>query len=269
MGDFFHPDIGWRDNTVRQKQPRRFLENIKDNFLTQVTEHPTSRGAQQNVILDNKEELIGDVKVKTSLGWSAHKMEFRILRGGTKIKRKITTPDFRRAEFGLFKDLLGRAGPGRKRGMRKLIDIQVPEDWRKENITHIFKKGKKEDLENYRLVGVALSSGKRDLERLEKWADRNLMKFNKKCPVLPLGRNNPRHWYMLGATQLESSFPEKALGVLVDTKLDVSQQCGLVARKDSGIPGCIRRTVASRLRDVVLPLYSALVMSCLECWVQF
>ena len=51
------------------------------------------------------------------------------------------------------------------------------------------------------------------LDRLEKWADRNLMKFNKeKCKVLPLGRNNPVHQYMLGATQLESNLVGKDLG---------------------------------------------------------
>ncbi|PKU32865.1 rna-directed dna polymerase from mobile element jockey-like [Limosa lapponica baueri] len=56
---------------------------------------------------------------------------------------------------------------------------------------------------------------------LEKWADRKLMRINKrKCKVLHLVRNNPMHQYTLGTTQLESSFAEKALGVLVDTKLD-------------------------------------------------
>ena len=40
-----------------------------------------------------------------------------------------------------------------------------------------------------------------DLERLQKWADRNLMKLSKgKCQVLPLGRNNPRHHDRLGLT---------------------------------------------------------------------
>ena len=53
----------------------------------------------------------------------------------------------------------------------------------------------------------------RDLDRLEKWADRNLMQFSKgKCKVLHLGRNNPRHQYMLGDAQLENSLEEKDLG---------------------------------------------------------
>ncbi|PKU41171.1 rna-directed dna polymerase from mobile element jockey-like [Limosa lapponica baueri] len=47
----------------------------------------------------------------------------------------------------------------------------------------------------------------KDLNRLEKWVDRNLMKFNKE-------RNNPLHQYMLGAVQMESSLVEKDLGVL-------------------------------------------------------
>lgn len=37
----------------------------------------------------------------------------------------------------------------------------------------------------------------RDLSRLERWSDRNLIKFNNKCRVLYLGRNNPRHQNML------------------------------------------------------------------------
>ncbi|GAB0203980.1 mitochondrial enolase superfamily member 1 [Grus japonensis] len=81
----------------------------------------------------------------------------------------------------------------------------------------------------------------RDLDRLERWARANFMKFNKE---------------------------EKDLGVLIDEKLNMSQQCMLAAQKANHVLGCITNSMTSRLREVILPLYSALMRPHLEYCVQ-
>ncbi|GAB0179105.1 hypothetical protein GRJ2_000375800 [Grus japonensis] len=73
--DFNHPDSCWRDNTAAHKQSRRFLECVDDNFLLQVTEEPRRRGIMLDLVLTNKEGLVGNAKLKGSLGCSDREME--------------------------------------------------------------------------------------------------------------------------------------------------------------------------------------------------
>jgi len=109
----------------------------------------------------------------------------------------------------------------------------------------------------------------RDLNKLKSWAHVNLVRFNiAKCKVLHFSQSNPRYVYRLGEELFESSPVEKDLGVLMDKNENMSQQCALAARKANSTLDSTRRGVASRDREVIVPLCSALVRPHLEYCIQ-
>jgi len=108
MGDFNHPELNWEDYIARHMQLTMFPQSTDDNLLMQVVEEPTRRGALLDLVTVNKDGLAEDVKAGGSLGCSDHAMvNFRILCGGSRAISRIKTLDLRRANFGLFKEILG------------------------------------------------------------------------------------------------------------------------------------------------------------------
>ena len=108
-----------------------------------------------------------------------------------------------------------------------------------------------------------------DLDWLEWWAYANFTKFNKaKCKVLHLDRGNPKHRYRLGGKL--TSLEEKDLGVLVE-RLNMNWQHAPAVHKANHTLACTKRSVTSRSREVILPLYSAALRRphlqyCIQFW---
>ncbi|PKU29020.1 nedd4-binding protein 2-like 2 [Limosa lapponica baueri] len=105
LGDFNHPEICWKSNTVRCRQSRRFLECLDDNFQRQEIDSPTRGDAILDLIVTNASELIRDVKI----GGNDHALlKFTVLRDTCQTRSIVRTLNFRKASLQLFKELVKR-----------------------------------------------------------------------------------------------------------------------------------------------------------------
>ncbi|KAJ7400834.1 rna-directed dna polymerase from mobile element jockey-like [Pitangus sulphuratus] len=101
---------------------------------------------------------------------------------------------------------------------------------------------------------VNLVKGRRalqkDLDRLDRGAKSNGRRFNKtNYQVLHFGHNNPVEHYRLETEWLDNGQAERDLGVPIDSRLNMSQQCAQVLKKVDDILAYIRKSVARRARQ--------------------
>ena len=96
-----------------------------------------------------------------------------------------------------------------------------------------------------------------DLDKLVKWSKKWQMLFNfGKCKCIHIGHGNMDKEY------------QKDLGVIFSANMKVSEQCGIAASKGNQILGLIRRTITYKEKQLIVPLYKAIVRPHLEFCIQ-
>ena len=109
----------------------------------------------------------------------------------------------------------------------------------------------------------------RCINSLNDWTETWLLQFNtSKCKVLHIGKNNPNYDYYMksenGINKLEATFAEKDLGVIIDPNLSFDAHITATVKKANRLAGLLMRNIAYKHKDIIIPLYKALIRSILE-----
>ena len=89
-----------------------------------------------------------------------------------------------------------------------------------------------------------------------------------KCKCIHIGHGNMDEEYKMGDSLLDRTTEEKDLGVTFSADMKVSEQCGIAASKENQILGLIRRTIMYKEKQLIVPLYEAIVRPHLEYCIQ-
>ncbi|XP_059843914.1 P-selectin glycoprotein ligand 1 isoform X2 [Hypanus sabinus] len=110
----------------------------------------------------------------------------------------------------------------------------------------------------------------RDLDQLEKWAEKWQMEFNTdKCEVLHFGRTNQGRTYKVNGRTLRSAVEQRDLGIQIQNSLKVVSQVDRVVKRAFGILAFINQNIEYKNWNVMVRLYKALVRPNLEYCMQF
>ena len=108
-----------------------------------------------------------------------------------------------------------------------------------------------------------------DLDKLLKLSEKWQMLFNfGKCKCIHIGNGNMDEEYKIGDAVLCRTTQEKDLGVTFSADMKVSEQCRIAATKGNQILGLIRRTIVYKEKQLIVPLYKAIVRLHLEYCIQ-
>ena len=107
------------------------------------------------------------------------------------------------------------------------------------------------------------------IDRLVQWTNTWLLQFNEqKCKVLHLGKNNPGYDYFIKKGDdsycLETTTAVKDLGVIVDPLLNFDTHINSTIKKANRIAGLLVHTITNKTKEIMVPLFKALVRPILE-----